>query len=82
MKNLLVYYFAILLPIPIMVWSAFSNHAQLFTFLLLFYAFVYRGFTDSIRLVEKGLIKKNEAWKIFVNPFFRRNFFKQLYFKK
>ncbi len=80
MKNLLIYYFAILVPVPIMVWSVF-NDKMLFVILLFSY-FIYRKFTDSKRLIEKGLIQKNNMWKIFIIPFYTSRFFKELYFEK
>jgi uncharacterized membrane protein len=81
MRNLFVYYFAILLPIPLMVWAASNGNSTLFVVLLLSYV-VYRGFTDSKRLVDKRLIKQNEAWKVFIIPFYSAYFFKELYFEK
>jgi hypothetical protein len=79
MKNLLIYYFSILLPMPVLVWSVFYD-SKLFVFILLSY-FIYRGFTDSKRLVDKGIIMKKEIWKVFI-PFYSSYFFKELYFEK
>jgi hypothetical protein len=81
MRNLFVYYLAILLPIPLMVWAVSNGNSTLFGVLLLSYV-VYRGFTDSRRLLEKGLIKKKESWKIFIFPWYYGRFFKELYFEK
>jgi hypothetical protein len=80
MKNLLIYYFSILLPLPLLVWSAF-NDTLLFIFLLISYI-IYRRFTDSKRLIEKGLLSKKDAWKVFVIPFYSTYYFKELYFEK
>ncbi len=82
MKNLLIYYIAILLPIPLIAWSAYHN-GMVFLVLLLSYAMIYRGFTDGKRLLEKRLIRKSDFWKVFVIPFWARGrYFIELYFKK
>ena len=82
MKNLLIYYISILLPIPAIVGSAYYS-STLFCISLLSYAMVYRGFTDGKRLLEKGLIRKSDFWKVFVIPFWARGmYFRELYFEK
>lgn len=78
MKQLLTYYFAILLPLPLLAWSAF-NDTTMFAILLLSY-YLYRSFLDGRRLVEKQLISKQELWKAFI-PFWTSMFFRQLYFE-
>ena len=80
MKNLLIYYFTILLPIPLMVWSVF-NFQTLFVVLLLSYV-LYRAFTDFNRLTSKGVVTEKDKWKFFVVPFFSSTYFKELYFEK
>ncbi len=80
MKNLLVFYFAILLPIPLLVWAVFFD-TWLFVLLLISYV-IYRGFTDSRRLKELGIIEKKEMWKVFIIPFYSSYYFKELYFRK
>jgi hypothetical protein len=80
MKNLLLYYFQILLPFPLLIWAAFTD-ARMFVVLLLAY-YIYRGFVDGQRLYEKGVIEKKDRWKIWVIPFYSSSFFKQLYFEK
>ncbi len=79
MKNLILYYFAILLPIPLLVYFAMNN-SIVFMVLLLSYA-IYRGFVDGQRLLEKSIISKNEFWKAFI-PFWCSRFYRQLYFEK
>ena len=81
MKNLIIYYFTILIPLPILVWLAFSNKTNSFVILLLFYALVYRPIIDGYRLIEKGVISKKGFWELFI-PFWSIKWFKELYFLK
>ncbi|CAI8430883.1 MAG: Uncharacterised protein [Flavobacterium sp. SCGC AAA160-P02] len=80
MKNLFIYYFAILLPIPLIIIIS-DNKPISFTVMLLFYI-VFRGFIDGQRLIEKKLIKKSDLWKCVLIPFWSSRFFRQLYFEK
>lgn len=80
MKNLLVYYASILLPIPLLVWGIYNKNATCFFILLVCYA-IYRSFTDGQRLLEKKLIDKSDFWKAFI-PLWTALFFKELYFEK
>jgi hypothetical protein len=81
MKNLIVYYLAIVLPIPLLIWISMSNNPILFTILILIYAIPYRTLIDGIRLVNKGLIKWDKIWKLLI-PGQRLEYTKDLYFKK
>lgn len=78
MKKIIVYYLAILLPIPLLI-SA-SGSSKMFVVLLFFYIF-YRGFVDGQRLIEKGVLKSNQIWKAFI-PFWCSRYFRELYFEK
>lgn len=79
MKNLFIYYFLILFPIPILYGVAKWENTEVFIALLVFYL-IYRTFTDYYRLLKKGCIKKKDYF-MFLNPFWRSKFFKELYFK-
>jgi hypothetical protein len=79
MKNILIYYFQILLPFPLIYWSAVTDRTYLFIGLLIFYT-IYRMFTDYFRLLNKNLISKKDFLKILI-PFWRSKFFKELYFE-
>jgi hypothetical protein len=57
MKNLSVYYLAILLPFPLLILSLQQGHATLFAMLLLGYD-VYRGFIDGQAGTSKSYILK------------------------
>jgi hypothetical protein len=78
MKNLAVYYFFILLPLPLLIWAVLEKNITL-PYLLILY-FIYRGYIDGKRLISLGLIGKKDLWKSFI-PFWKGNFFKDLYFK-
>lgn len=79
MKNLLVYYFQIILPLPFIYWSASTNRMFLFISLLLFYL-IYRCITDYYRLLNKKLITKKDFLKTLI-PFWNIKFFKEMYFE-
>lgn len=81
MKNIAIYYFSILLPIPLLITVGMERMNALFAALMLAYV-VYRGFTDSKRLTDKGVILKKDMWKIFVVPFYSAMYMKELYFEK
>ncbi|SEF58112.1 hypothetical protein SAMN03080598_00707 [Algoriphagus boritolerans DSM 17298 = JCM 18970] len=77
MKNIGVYYFAILLPFPLLIWSAFFDPV-IFSFLLISY-YLYRGFTDGQRLIDLKLLESNKIYLAFI-PFWTSRFFGKLYF--
>lgn len=81
MRNLLLYYLAILLPFLYMISTARSGHSVWFIVVLLVYAIPYRMAVDGMRLVTLGLMKWNQVWKLLV-PGTRRKYFRALYFKK
>ena len=80
MKNLIIYYFTILLPFPFMIWAAF-NFKELFVSLLVMYIF-YRGFTDFSKLKRKKIVTESEKWKFFFIPFYSSYYMKELYFEE
>ena len=79
MKKLFLYYFAILIPIPYLIYLIFTNNKLMIG--ILFAYVIYRGFIDGQRLIEKSLIEKDELWKAFI-PFWCSRFYRQLYFEK
>jgi hypothetical protein len=78
MKSLLIYYFAILLPLPLLAWSLYNNYIMFFILLISY--LIYRSFVDGQRLIEKELIGKKEFWKVFI-PLWRYRYFKELFFE-
>ena len=82
MKNLLTYYILILSPIGVLLWlnRAEKIDENLFVGLILFYAFVYRTYTDGKRLADKNIIQKKDIWKMII-PGNRLGYFKELYLK-
>ena len=75
MKNLLIYYFQILIPIPLMVWASTKN-SKMFVMTLVFYL-LYRYFIDGLKLYRNGIISNKER----LYPFLSIRYFKELYFK-
>lgn len=80
MQHILLYYFATIIPGIILglQWDHLGNLAMP---LLLIYVFIYRNLLDAWRLLAKGLILKNEAWKIAI-PGMRGKYLRQLYLEK
>ena len=82
MKNIKIYYLAILTPLGVLLllinskWIDYS----LFIILLLVYVLIYRTYTDGKRLLEKDLITKKEIWKLLI-PETRIEYFNELYLK-
>jgi len=57
MKNLILYYFQILLSIPLLYLTVKSGDVTLFVTLFGFY-YIYRIFTDYYRLLKKSVKKR------------------------
>ena len=81
MKNIGIYYFAILAPIALLIWVSTTGNTSLFVILLLTYAIPYRITIDGMRLVQKDLMKWGEIWRLFF-PWVYYDYFKELYFRK
>ena len=81
MKNIFVYYLAILLPIPLLIWISTTESSMWFAILLLVYVIPYRTLVDGLRLVNKKVLKWNEIWKLWV-PWKFRELINDLYFSK
>ena len=82
MKNLLTYYILILGPIGILFWLNKTDliNGTLFVGLFLFYALIYRTYTDGKKLADKNIISKKDIWKMII-PGNRLQYFKELYLK-
>ncbi|EGV43103.1 hypothetical protein BZARG_1026 [Bizionia argentinensis JUB59] len=82
MKNLLLFYSAIIVPLVLII--VFTNADLLtswqFVTALVIYVFVYRTLVDGKRLVSKNKIENRDIWKLLI-PGFRFKYFKTLYFK-
>jgi len=81
MKNIIAYYIAILLPLPLLLLVSRTLHPNWFVVLVLIYAIPYRTLIDGSRLVSKQLMQWNEIWKLLI-PGRVRVYRKDLYFKK
>jgi hypothetical protein len=82
MKNLILYYIFILAPIGILFWLNKYElvNGTVFVGLLLFYAIIYRTYSDGKRLADKNIIPKKDIWKMII-PGNRLQYFKELYLK-
>ena len=80
MKPLLIYYFLILTPFVLLIYST-KNHLinnSWFVILLFVYVFIYRTLIDYVRLRSKNIIGKNQFWKVLL-PGARIKYFRELY---
>ncbi|ARN77565.1 hypothetical protein BST97_05935 [Nonlabens spongiae] len=82
MKNLLNFYMVILVPLGIifLLNKADFINGTLLVGILLFYALVYRTYTDGKRLADKKIIQKKDIWKMIL-PGKRFEHFRELYLK-
>jgi hypothetical protein len=82
MKKLFFYYILIFTPLLFLFWMNKSEFISPFYFVLFlfFYVFIYRTFTDGIRLFDKKIIQKKDIWKMII-PGSRIHYFKELYLK-
>lgn len=80
MKNLVIYYILIFLPLLLIFIILDSGNKVVGGGLLIVYV-IYRIFVDYYRLIAKGLMKKKDFYKILI-PFWRAQFFKEMYFEK
>ncbi|MFC3364467.1 hypothetical protein ACFOG5_14930 [Pedobacter fastidiosus] len=65
-----------------MYWCAKYNSSAIFFVGFLVYALLYRPLVDGIRLVDLGLLKKAETWKMFIgSPYYQIKYFMELYFR-
>ncbi len=83
MKNIFIYYLAILLPIAFIAWYVVGPHDPVIFVVLLFCYCVFRGFTDGKRLIDKGVVKGESKWKVYI-PFYINHltYFRELYLKR
>jgi hypothetical protein len=77
MKNLVIYYILIIVPIVLIVLFPINN--LFFAIFLLIYAIPYRALIDGYRLVNKKIIEWNEIWKLLI-PYRSSKYFKALYY--
>jgi hypothetical protein len=82
MKNIVVYYFAMIVPAAVILLLAKTDmiNSSWFVFSFGFYLFIYRTYIDGKRLADKGLLEKKDIWKMII-PWQRWRFFKDLYFR-
>jgi len=82
MRNIYLYYIAILFPLAILLFLMKMHYLNSWLFIILIFAYslIYRTYIDGLRLVSKGIIEKSDIWKMVYNGR-RFQYFKELYFK-
>jgi len=82
MKNRLVYYLVIIVPIVIvgLLRKTEMINSVSFVIALAVYALIFRTYTDGRRLADKGIIKETDIWKMII-PGQRIKYFKDLYIR-
>lgn len=82
MKNLVIFYTLILVPLAILCWLNNSEriNGTLSLGLITFYVLFYRTYIDGKRLADKNIISKKDIWKMII-PGNRFLYFKELYLK-
>ena len=82
MRNLFFYYIAILLPLGIILFLALEDYIDTTLFVVLFFAYLllYRTWTDGTRLASKGIISKQDRWRMML-PGMHMKHFTELYLK-
>jgi len=80
MKNIIVYYSAILLPLLALIYLLDQNYNPGWWMIGLFlsYPLIYRPLIDQWRLKSKGIIVKGSFWTALI-PSFHRKYFRALY---
>jgi hypothetical protein len=80
MKKLILFYVIILAPLALLI--VLSSEQVLDSWLLigcgLFYALVYRTYTDGKKLADKNIIPHKDIWKLII-PGMRLRYFQGLY---
>jgi hypothetical protein len=75
MKNRIVFYSLILVPLGLLIYFSESLGAIWFSILLIIYGGVYRPLIDGLRLKAVSSIS---TWKTFI-PFWELKYFRQIY---
>lgn len=76
MKNLLIYYFQILLPLPLVIWAGYTQKPPVFVTSLIIYI-LYRQYVDGYKLYTNGHISNKERFY----PLLQIKYFRNLYFE-
>ena len=81
MKNILIFYLCVFLPLSSIVY-AMKIHvitSEEFSIALLVYCLVYHPLISGIRLIQLNQVRKSEFWKVFI-PGWNWKFFSSLFF--
>jgi len=77
LKNTLVYYVLILLPVAALIYLSKHGFNNVFVISFFAYLLIYRGIVDGFRLYQKAIIPKRKIWSIIYSSRFQ--YFKELY---
>ncbi|MGK7392425.1 MAG: hypothetical protein ACNS60_18870 [Candidatus Cyclobacteriaceae bacterium M2_1C_046] len=69
MKNHLLFYFLVFLPLPLLYFISDNYGSTIFVAALIFYSFIYRPVIDYHRLSALNAIGNKKWWKFFI-PFY------------
>jgi hypothetical protein len=80
-KNTIIYYCCILLPLPFTfyLWNHSLINPTWFFILIFTYGLVFRPILDTLRLVNKRVIRRKYFWKTFFMWGRTVTYFKELY---
>jgi hypothetical protein len=82
MKNLIIYYFLIIGPMPLLYFGIKTFEGVIATFIIFTYIFIYRPLIDGLRILQLGLIEKHLIWKAFIPLYANWVWRRELYFGK
>jgi len=78
LKNTVAYYLLIFIPIIALFYLGREVNSSNFIICLFSYVLIYRPVLDRIRLIDKGIITREKAFKFYF-PGLSYSYFKELY---
>ncbi len=79
MKNNLLYYLTIFLPLAGIIYMMDMENSQFFVLLLFTYGFIYRPIVDYYRLKSRNRLGDMKLINLFISPFYTLRKFNDLY---
>lgn len=79
-RNILAYYFFILVPFSLLVLSVKYDLISFMVFLIgiQIYAFLYHPYVSGLRLLALNKLEEKDFWRMFI-PFWNTKFYKNLF---
>lgn len=78
LKNVFLYYVSILAPFMALIYFGREMHSNIFVICFFTYLLLYRPVIDRIRLIDKGIITREKAFRFYF-PGVHYYYFKELY---